>query len=352
MCRVLRDPFGCIVKGLYRWLVGSGSREERLRELRHELFGLQPPRGDFFMLEQPVEGSPFHALWDAMWLDATVPMSLIISLAILLTGRQIMSSIKLLQIAGMGSQSAKRASKQSKAKFRFGLFAVILAYPTAAIAVSLSNYIAMWFLPGASQWGQLFSQIVSGLLTTAAASAVNPYAIVMLVAFVVLEMVFEVAIWIHDKALFIFLYGLQPGLAIKYSGIPVLSEYVDKLLRRLVPLLVAPVAIGITVRGFAYFMLQDSGGFIAGSLGLVGPVGLFLMLDYVLAKILMGSVPGLQTAVQKTVGVAAAAGTLAAGGSGIAISQAYRGNFVRAGIYATQPDFDHAPADRDEVDAD
>lgn len=351
MCNYLTNGFECIIKDLFKWLVGGAGSEEKLRQLRQEIFGLQPPRGDFFMLEKPAEGTPFREIWEATWIDAGTPEVLVLSLAILITGRLVMSNVTLLELAGAGSKSSKRMAKRNKANFRVGVFAVILSYPMAALAVSIVNYTAMWLLPGADAWGKLFSQILTGVATTAAASVVNPPAILMIAAFIVLRLIFEMILWVHDKLLFMFLYGMPLGFAIKYVGIPVLSSYVDKILRRVVPILLMPIATAIIIKGFSYFMLQDAGGFIAGSLGLVGPVAMLLLLDIALYKILTSSVPMIGRVAQKTVGVAAAAGTAAAGGSGIAVSQAYRGNYVRAGIYASRPDFDHAPTSRDEVEA-
>lgn len=348
MCNFLSNPFECIGKGFVNFATDSESTNEKMREIRREFYGLQRPDGEFFMLSEPERGTVFHEIWKATWVGSQDSYMLVAGIVVLLLGYYLSCNIAFLQMF-RSAQSARVQQKQSKSQLRLGLFLVCLSYPIGVSSIGIANGFATWLMPTSEEWGHLVTHLFVGAMETFVASAFTFWAVIPLFLYALGLVVFRLLFLAQDIMLQIYLYGMPLGFGLMYSGIPIVDEIAKKIMRRFVSLVLMPIPTVIIAKVYAILFVGSAGGAIAGSTLMILPT-IFVWISIIVSwKLFTKAAPIASKAITAGVGLAAAGATIGVGGSGIAAAHAFRGNFVRAGIYTTQPDFDHAPADRNEV---
>jgi len=351
------DLFECMAKSIVNYFTGDNGMDFGFTDIIDFIYGLKPPQatdGTLVLIQEP-NNYLWETIYNATWISGDGMEMLALGLFMLFFGTMLSG------LAGTITGNSELFTPDMPGGRITGFIAVLFSYPIGVTLVAMAYLLTVGIAPSASVF-QDWKPVTTFLDNPLAVPQNVLYILLLFFYFRVLQILYLMQWILLAGGLFILpvLFGTA------YSGLPVFSRWARKLLRALVPLALVPVPVGITTRGLQLwheFSSEAESNLLvsmaAESLDILLVIAWGLMTVYLTWKVLAQAAPTLtdaiggaakwgvkkstgllRTGVRTAVGVASAGVVWQAGGSGYAISHAYRGNYAQSAIYTTNADVD------------
>lgn len=334
-CNVLRSPAECVFKPFFEALLGATPKGQAGWQQLYEdwIFApTAPSASNGLLLWSKPQSDPWVRLWEATWLGSGESVLLGLAILTLLLGYKVRKEGDIFGFTTTGG-----GQRMPEPSVKLGFMGILLAYPLSTLALRLANATAQLLFPGGR-----FPELMAAIFGKTVYESVNVLdlfaSLEALVAVTVIGLGFitwKILLWAREFLVFVYIFLFPLILAGRYTGLPVIARFCQRLIRNYIKLLLIPFVPAVLAQ--VYLLVFGT----SAAVSLIAPTVFMILLVWLTWTLFSSGAPVTATFMKGAVSGGLAAGVVAAGGSGFAASSMVRGRWASGALYTALPDFDH-----------